>query len=89
MYTKSKEAHGMLGGKKKIANNLGIVKPENRLLRLLRQELGFQVSLTSVARIDKEDTYKASQKEVEAALLEAEYQKAKAIMTSQQARSFC
>ena len=79
----------MLKGKKKIADNFGIVEPENRFLRLLRQELGFQVSLTSVVRSDKEDTYKASQKEIEAALLEAEYQKAKAIMTSHQARSFC
>jgi hypothetical protein len=79
----------MLRGKKKITSNLDTVKQESRILRLLRQELGFQVSLTSVAISDKEDMYKVSQKEIAAALLEAEYQKAKAIMTSQQVRSFC
>jgi len=79
----------MLKGKKKIESNLGIVKTESRLLRMLRSGIGFQVSLNSVARRDNEDAFKGSQKEIDNALLEAEYQKAKAIMTSQQARSFC
>ena len=79
----------MLKGRKKMVNNLGIVKPENRLLRLLKSELGFQFSLTSVADNAKEDTCKDSQKEIDIAFAEAEYQKAKAIVTTQQTRSFC
>ena len=78
----------MFKGRKKIVSNLGIVKPENRLLRLLKSELGFQVSLTSAAGDAKEDTYEESRKEVNIALAEAEYQKAKATVTIQQARGY-
>jgi hypothetical protein len=79
----------MFSGKKKIRSNLGVVKTENRLLRLLKSGVGFQVSLTSVERKDQEDAYDESQKEMYNAMLEAEYQKAKAIMATQQARSYC
>lgn len=79
----------MLKGKKKIVNNLGVVKTENRLLRLLRSEIGFQVSLDSVERTDKGNVYEQSRKEIDNALAEAEYQKARAVMTSQQVRTFC
>jgi len=79
----------MFTGKKKIRSNPGVVKTENRLLRLLKSGVGFQVSLTSVDRKDQEDAYDESQKEVYNAMLEAEYQKAKAIMATQQARSYC
>ena len=79
----------MLKGRKKIVNNLDIAKPENRLLRLLKSELSFQFSLTSVADNAKEDTCKDSQKEIDIAFAEAEYQKAKAGIATQQIRSFC
>ena len=79
----------MLKGKKKIVSNLGVVKTENRLLRLLRSEIGFQVSLNSVKRTDKGNVYEQSRKEIDNALAEAEYQKARAVMTSQQVRTFC
>jgi hypothetical protein len=79
----------VLKGRKKMVNNLEVSKPENRLLRLLKSELGFQFSLTSVADNAKEDTYKESQKEINIAFAEAEYQKAKATVTTQQTRSFC
>lgn len=79
----------MLKGKKKIVSNLGVVKTENRLLRLLRSEIGFQVSLNSVERTDKGNVYEQSRKEIDNALAEAEYQKARAVMTSQQVRTFC
>ena len=52
----------MLKGKKKSVNNFDIVKPENRLLRMLKSELGFQFSLTSVEDNAKEDTYKETQR---------------------------
>jgi len=79
----------VLKERKKIVSKLGVAKPENRLLRLLRSELGFQVFLTSVSGNVKGDTYKEPQREIDAALAEAEYQKTKAIMATQQARSFC
>jgi hypothetical protein len=79
----------MLKGKKKIVSNLGVGKTENRLLRLLRSEMGFQVSLNSVERTDNKNVYEQSRKEIDNALAEAEYQKARAAMTSQQVRTFC
>ena len=79
----------MLKGKKKIVSNLGVGKTENRLLRLLRSEMGFQVSLDSVERTDNKNVYEQSRKEIDNALAEAEYQKARAVMTSQQVRTFC
>ena len=79
----------MLKKRKTIGGNLGVVKPENRLLRLLRSELSFQVSNTNIAGDIKGDTYRESQREINAALAEAEYQKTKAIINYQQARSFC
>ena len=79
----------MLKGKKKSVNNFDIVKPENRLLRMLKSELGFQFSLTSVEDNAKEDTYKETQKEIDITFAEAEYQKAKAGIATQQTRSFC
>jgi len=79
----------VLKERKKNVSNLGVAKPENRLLRLLRSGLGFQVSLTSVSGDVKGDTYEESQREIDRALAEAEYQKAKAIMATQQARNFC
>jgi hypothetical protein len=56
---------------------------------MLRSGLGFQVSLTEASGDAKEDTFKESQKDFDAALAEAEYQKARATMATQQARSFC
>jgi hypothetical protein len=79
----------VLKGRKKIMKNLDSVKPENRLLRMLKSELGFQFSLTSVENNAKEDTYKESQKEIDITFAEAEYQKNKAIIATQQTRSYC
>jgi len=75
--------------KKKIGSNSGVIKPENRLLRLLRSDKGFQASLISLERKDQEDAYNESQKEIGNAMLGAEYKKAKAIMTMEQHRNFC
>lgn len=79
----------MLKGRRKIVKNLDRVKPENRLLRLLKSELGFQFSLASVEDKAKEGTFKESQKMIDITLAEAEYQKTKAIVATQQTRSFC
>jgi len=79
----------MFTRKKKIGSELGEIKPENRLLRLLGSDIGFQASLISLERTDQEDAYSEAQKEVRNAMLEAEYKKAKAIMMMQQHPNFC
>jgi len=79
----------MFTRKKKIGSNLGVIKPENRLLRLLRSDMGFQASLISLERKDQEDAYNESRKEIGNAMLEAECKKAEAIMMMQQHRNFC
>jgi hypothetical protein len=79
----------MFTRKKKIGNNSGVIKPENRLLRLLRSDTGFQAFLINLERTNQEDAYNESQKEIRSAMLEAEYKKAKAIMAIQQHRNFC
>jgi hypothetical protein len=78
----------MLFRKHKIGSKLGIVKPESRLLGLLRRESDFKTSFHEIGR-NCQITYGESRKEIESAFLEAEYNKAKANLTSQQARSFC
>jgi hypothetical protein len=79
----------MFTRKKKIGNNSGVIKPENRLLRLLRSDTGFQAFLINLERTNQEDAYNESQKEIRNAMLEAEYKKAKAIMMMQQHQNFC
>jgi len=79
----------MFKNKKKIGNNSGVIEPENRLLRLLRSDTGFQAFLINLERTNQEDAYSEAQKEVGNAMLEAEYKKAKAIMAMQQHRNFC
>lgn len=80
----------MFARKKKIGSNLDAIKPESRLLRLLRSNTGLHASFIGLERTDQEDGYNAcAQKEVRHAMLEAEYKKAKAIMMMQQHRNFC
>jgi len=79
----------MFARKKKIGSELGKIKPENRLLRLLRSDIGSQGSPFSLETTNQEDAYSEAQKEVRNAMLEAEYKKAKAIMMMQQHPNFC
>ena len=79
----------MFTRKKKIESDLSKIEPENRLLRLLRSDIGFQASVISLERTDQEDAYNEVQKIVRNAMLEAEYKKAKAIMMMQQHRNLC
>jgi len=79
----------LLKRKNKIENNLGTVNIKNRLLRLLRSEIGFQVFLISSEGKNEENNFEESRKEINNALVEAEYQKARATMASQQVRTFC
>jgi len=79
----------MLKRKNKIESNLGTVSIRNRLLRLLRSEIGFQVSLISSEGKNEENIFEESRKETNNVLVELEYQKARATMASQQVRTFC
>jgi hypothetical protein len=79
----------MFTRKKKIGSNLSVMAPQNRLLRLLRSDTGFQASLISLERTNQEDSSIESQKEVLNAMLEAEYKKAKAFMAMQRHPNFC
>jgi len=66
--------------RKKMGNNLGVVKPENRLLRLFRSDAGFQGSLVSRENTDGEDAYNIDRTMIRNAMLEVEYQKAMALL---------
>ena len=77
----------MFTRKKKIGSDLRDIKPENRLLRMLRSDTGSQAFLISLERTAQEDFYGEAQKEVRNAIIEAEYKKAKAIMATQQHRN--
>jgi len=79
----------MFTNKKKIGHNSGVMEPENRLLKLLRSDTGFQAFLINLEGTNQENAYSEAQKEVGNAMLEAEYKKAKAIMAMQQHRNFC
>jgi hypothetical protein len=76
----------MFTRRKKFESNSGVIKPESRLLRLLRSDTSFQAPLISLERTDQEDGYNEARKEIGNAILEAEYKKAKAIMMMQQHR---
>jgi len=78
----------MFTRKKKIGSDLGVAKSGNRLLRLLRSDMGSQASLMSSAKAEREDAYGEAQKEITNAMLEAEYERAKAVMATQQHRNF-
>ena len=78
----------MFANKKKIGSDSGVIKPENRLIRLLRSDTGLQASLISLERTDEEYVCGETQKEILNVMLEAEYKKAKAIMMMQQHRNF-
>jgi len=80
----------MFTRRNKSESNSGAIKPESRLLRLLRSDTGFQAPLINLERAYQEDGYNEAQKEIGNAILQAEYKKAKAIMMAQQQRrNFC
>jgi hypothetical protein len=74
--------------KHKSSSKLGIVTPENRLLGLLGEDRVFRALFHHIGKACQV-SYGESKKEIGNALLEAEYNKAKANLTAQQIRSFC
>jgi hypothetical protein len=83
-----KEGVGVSLRKHKSRSKLGIVKPENRLLGLLGRKRTFRASFYDIGK-GCQVSYGKSKKETGNALLEAEYNKAKANMAAQQIRSVC
>jgi len=75
--------------KKKVGSNLGVVKPENRLLRLFRSNDVFQGSLIGLENTDREDAYGEDQRMIRTVMLEVEYQRARALMAFQNKQRFC
>ncbi len=78
----------MFTRKKKVEGNLGTVKPENRLLRLFRSNDASQSSRIGLERTDREDTFSDNQKMIGNAMLEAQYQSGKALLTFENNRRF-
>jgi len=74
----SEEVAEVFTRKKKMGNNSGVRKPQNRLLRLFRSNDLPQGALISLGDTDREDAYSADQKMIGNAMLEFEYQSAKA-----------
>ena len=74
--------------KHKSSSKLDIVTPENRLLGLLGKDRIFRSLFHDIGKACQV-SYGESRKEIGNAMLEAEYNKAKANMSAQQIRSFC
>jgi len=72
---------------KKIGSSPRVVNPQNRLFRVLRSKVAFQPALVTTEGINQEQL-KESRIAIEKAMLQLEYDRAKAMMTSQQVRSF-
>jgi len=65
---------------RKIGSSPEVAASEKRMLRMLRPDQAFQISLTSAEGIDQESVCEASRKGVRTAMMEAEHNKAKALV---------
>jgi hypothetical protein len=72
---------------KKVGSSPSVANPQNRLFMVLRSKVAFQPALVTTEGINQEQL-KESRIAIEKAMLQLEYDRAKAMMTSQQARSF-
>jgi len=74
--------------KEKNESSLNTKRSENRFLRVFRSVKSFQASPLSLERTDQEDVYTGSHEKIRNVMLEAEYQRAKAIMAWQENQRF-
>lgn len=74
--------------KRKIGSSLSVTEPRNRFLRLLRSDVAEQASPVNPERMGQEQLSHEARIAVENAMLQAEYNRARAMIASQQARSF-
>jgi len=72
----------------KIESNVGVRKSENRILRMLRLGRGFTSSPVGLEEKDQENAWAISLEENRNALLEAEGNKAQALLALQQKQRF-
>jgi len=70
--------------KEKLERSLSKRRSENSFLRLFRSNTGFQPAIVGLERVEQEDFYADSQREIRNAMLEAERKKTMAIMALQQ-----
>ena len=80
----SLEVIGMFGKRNKIVTDLEAKKSENRILRLLRSDKNHAVFDDCQEGIEQENGFEGSLKEMRNAMLEAERNKALALLGSQQ-----
>ena len=74
--------------KKKIGNSASATRSTDRVIRLLRSDMAFQPPINTLEATDRADAFDNHQKETGNPMLDAEYRKAKAIMTMEH-RRFC
>jgi len=74
--------------RKNLINSLGVTKLEERLLRLLRSDTGVKAFLINFEKTGREEVCREAWREIDSAMSEAEYKKAKAIMARQQHQNF-
>jgi len=80
----SLEVIGMFGKRNKIVTDLEAKKSENRILRLLRSDKNHTAFDDCQEGIEQENGFEGSLKEMRNAMLEAERNKALALLGSQQ-----
>ena len=73
--------------RRKIGSSLGVAEPRKRFLRLLRSDVANQASPVNPDRTGQEQFSREARIAVENAMLQAEYNRARAVIASQQARS--
>jgi hypothetical protein len=78
----------MFKSRRKIGSALGVVESESRMLRLFRSDHVLQASLISPEVMDKEGVYEYGWGDTRTAMLEAECNKAKALMAFQNRQRF-
>ena len=78
----------MFTRKEKTESNSGRVRPGNRLLRLFRSSDVFQGSLVCLENTDREDACSEDQKMIKNAMLEIEYESARAVLAFQNTQRF-
>ena len=75
--------------KHKVGNGRQTREPEKRMLRMLRSDDAFQASPTNMGATYQERVCEDSQRVMRAAMLEAEYKKAKALCSFRNSARSC
>ncbi len=79
---------GIFKFKKKVDSNLGIIRPANRIMRLLRLDKSFTTSIVDLVDEYQENVSEDYRREIKNAILQVEYMKTQATMMVMQNRRF-